>query len=512
MKLLSTVTSSQQLKCLLLYLFTFLIPFGGCANQFDLCPENSSSLPLPICKQLPASGSNNTWYLYNRSDTVFVFVHGIFSDSRSAWLFTNPSNPNLSAYWPELVATDDRFGRPSVFLGGFSTTLDSGSFNAHQASNELFEAISVGNTLTGRVLDKRNLVFVTHSTGGIIVRHLLYNKTDHFKDKNVGLVLMASPSYGSTLADTLGLIAELYNNQLAKQLQWGNSDLAELDRNFKDLVWDRKIQHLTGCEAFENHFIAHSKWLPFLTRSVIVNEESAARYFASGIMIGGSDHFSIVKPPDINNRSHTFLVSCYQQYFRPLMLEGATPNGASPNSRKKTAIVELKNSILILRGDFETRKEYPSATEAVRHKAFGLGELLKNIDDESLDLGYQIIKYEYSALAYVMAASVETKESSRLTYATQARDLTQDAIQRILKVKSSSAQGDSHALKLSQWLTDSNESDRCHYIKAIALAISLRSGGTVTKEEIQQTIDSISSSYLEAFPLETNADLKAVLP
>lgn len=35
----------------------------------------------------PTSGQNNLWFLYNDSDTVFIFVHGILSDSRDAWFF-----------------------------------------------------------------------------------------------------------------------------------------------------------------------------------------------------------------------------------------------------------------------------------------------------------------------------------------------------------------------------------------------------------------------------------------
>jgi hypothetical protein len=77
-------------------------------------------------RKIPDAGVNNVWYLDRGTDEVIVFVHGIFSDSRSCWA-CDPE-PDHHRYWPELVARDERFKRFSIFLGGFYTALDAGSF------------------------------------------------------------------------------------------------------------------------------------------------------------------------------------------------------------------------------------------------------------------------------------------------------------------------------------------------------------------------------------------------
>ncbi len=54
-------------------------------------------------REIPEKGKNNTWFEYNESDTVFVFVHGIFSDSNSCWLYLDKKNPSKNASSPEFM-------------------------------------------------------------------------------------------------------------------------------------------------------------------------------------------------------------------------------------------------------------------------------------------------------------------------------------------------------------------------------------------------------------------------
>ena len=132
-------------------------------------------------------------------------------------------------------------------------------------------------------MSRNSIVFVCHSTGGIVVRYLLESNWAQFKDKRVGLVLIASPSYGSTQADKLDLIAKFYKHQLGKQLQWSNWSLKDLDDQFKNMVYSKRIPNLVGVEAYENHFVIHRKLLPDIT--VVVTKESAGRYFGAPVLL-----------------------------------------------------------------------------------------------------------------------------------------------------------------------------------------------------------------------------------
>ena len=161
-------------------------------------------------------------------------------------------------------------------------------------------------------MNNDRILFVCHSTGGIVVRYALDYYLERFRHKTIGLLLIASPSYGSKWADKLSLISRFYNQHLGMQLEWGNWSLRDLDARFKDLVNNREIPSFIGLEAYENRFILHRKWLP--DRSVIVTEESAGRYFGAPVLLRGTDHFSSVKPSDTRHPAHELLVDIWSKF------------------------------------------------------------------------------------------------------------------------------------------------------------------------------------------------------
>jgi pimeloyl-ACP methyl ester carboxylesterase len=258
---------------------------------------------------------NNTWYVVPPdADTVFVFVHGILSNSKTCWL--NEADPLHPVFWPDLIAEDERFHAPAIFLGGFYTAIDSGLYDHRDASRELLAALRREDEQRRRpVMSYRNIVFVCHSTGGMVVRHLLIRAEDEFADKNVGLVLIASPSYGSYLANVVSFLSALYRQKLGQQLQWGSDALQGLDDDFRSLL-DRGKIHLVGVEACENHFVIHHKWLP--DHFVVVEKESAARYFAEPRRLAATDHFTAVKPDSRRHPAYELLLDFYARKFAPL--------------------------------------------------------------------------------------------------------------------------------------------------------------------------------------------------
>lgn len=264
---------------------------------------------------IPNSGENNLWYQYNQSETVIAFVHGIFSDSRSCWQHIDQLDTNKNQYWPELVRTDPRFNNASIYLGGFYTALDSGPYEIRNCADELFEALNrVDENSRQPVMAKKDIIFVCHSTGGIVLRYILESRYASFAEKNIGLVLIASPSYGSRLANYLSWLARLYNQQLGRQLRWREWNLRDLDARFKNLLNERRIPNLYGIEAQENHFIIHRKW--WRNKLVVVTEESAGRYFGAPILLRNTNHFSIVKPNSTRHPAHELLLDFYSKHFK----------------------------------------------------------------------------------------------------------------------------------------------------------------------------------------------------
>lgn len=264
-----------------------------------------------VLPNLPKVGENNLWYVFNQSETVFVFVHGILSDSRSCWLNINKKNESESIYWPELIVNDKRFNSPSIYLAGFYTERNSGTYQISDCANEILSSLkrddANGNPPP---LSKKNIVFITHSTGGIVIRYMLERNHTIFSDKNIGLALIASPSYGAKLANKFNFIMRLYNHKLGQQLMWGNDFIEEIDDRFRDLVNKKLIPSFFGVEAYENHFIIKGV---FFNNYKVVCKESAGRYFGTPKQLPDTDHYSCVKPNDINHPGHTLALDLYDQ-------------------------------------------------------------------------------------------------------------------------------------------------------------------------------------------------------
>ena len=263
-----------------------------------------------LLAELPRPGRNKLWFRSSRGGSVIIFVHGVLSDFRNCWMYNDKER---SAYWPSLIVKDPRFRGVGVYLGGYYTSVDAGSYDLRNSADELFNGLQ-RKSKEGElaVLSQKNLIFVCHSTGGIVVRYMLVNNYKAFVDKTLGLVLIASPSYGSRWADWLGLLLSVYGHKVGEQLKEGSWSLRDLDAQFKNLVNERMIPKLFGVEAYENYFILHRKWLP--DRNVVVTQESAGRYFGAPVLLRNTDHFSSVKPDGFEHPAYELLVDFCQKH------------------------------------------------------------------------------------------------------------------------------------------------------------------------------------------------------
>lgn len=255
----------------------------------------------------PNNDNNNIWYHKNESETVFVFLHGILSDSKMCWSYEDALEPTNNRFWPQMIKNDHRFGKISIYLAGYYTSIDSKDYDIRQCARDVFRSLQ-----RDLVLEKKNLILVTHSTGGIVARYILENFRDEFSNKKIGVVLIASPSYGSKLASKLDLLTSFYNNSLGKQLAWGSWSLKELDSRFKELRENKKIPEMYGVEAYEHHFILHRKYLPDV--EIVVEKESAGRYFGDPILLADTNHFTCVKPDNPKHPSYLLLLDFCNKY------------------------------------------------------------------------------------------------------------------------------------------------------------------------------------------------------
>ncbi len=320
---------------------------------------------------IPERGVNNVWYQHSGADTAFVFVHGIFSDSRGCWLYREPSRKGVNSsprqvYWPRLIAEDPRFAGVDIFLAGFYTTPDANSYGLQDCAHAVYERLSIPYEPAKRpVIACKNLVLIGHSTGGIVIRYLLTRNFLELRDKNIGVVLIASPSTGSVYADRLKLLIRAYHNELGEILRTGDMLSKDVDDRFSEMVRDKAkyLPSLMGAEACEHQIIFRKKLLgrlqhrfPPLGRSLIVDPESAGRYFRPAERIPETDHFSIVKPASTHHGSHDFLYRFWYRFGHmigpaPQEPESAIPAlGPPPPTQKligRTALVAAAKQALL---------------------------------------------------------------------------------------------------------------------------------------------------------------------
>ncbi len=254
----------------------------------------------------------NGWWRFNDSDTVFVFVHGILSNAKDCWSASN------GTFWPDLVYSDPRFGKPALYLVEYYTAIGSGNYGIEDAARDVYARLNIPDVvLRQAVMTKPKIVFIAHSTGGLVVRSLLVHHAAAFAAKQMGVVLVASPSRGSEWANQIRHFTRAIKNKMADQLRRDDPTMHNLDNDFAE-IWHRNAptSRWIGLDLFENRFVV--RLLRIFTRTLIVDPTVSTSYFGRANIVPNTDHFSIAKPDNVEHPSHIRLVDFFLNDFATL--------------------------------------------------------------------------------------------------------------------------------------------------------------------------------------------------
>ncbi len=262
----------------------------------------------------------------NGSSLSVIFVHGFLSNGKDCW-----KNEQTGAYWPQLLQDQLSDKAIGIYVYTYQTDFFSGTYSLSDVVDDLKERLKLDG-----VLASRNLLFVCHSMGGIVVRKYLVSRQHDLNGVAVGLYLVASPSLGAEYANWLNPLATLMNHSQADVLRFSQNNqwLNDLNKEFKNLI-GAKGTIIYGKEIIEDKFVTLKKfgWFP-----QVVPPVSGAVYFSEPYKLPGSDHFTIAKPEDANAMQHRLLIAFIKQHFHQNISVPVAPHisTVTPTNPSKT--------------------------------------------------------------------------------------------------------------------------------------------------------------------------------
>jgi hypothetical protein len=244
-------------------------------------------------------------------------------------------------YWPDLLAKEDLQGA-GIYIFSYRT----GFFTAGYSLGDAVEALKTFLELD-KLLDLRNLIFVCHSMGGLIVRQFLVTRQSLLRDKSIriGLFLIASPSLGSDYATWLRPLARALGHSQNEAMRFMDSNqwLNDLDRNFINLK-ESKILQLEGKELVEDESVV----FPRIIKKQVVRPFSGAKYFGDSLKIPGSNHHTIAKPTGPDAIQHRVLTDFIVKFLERKVFAQNSVRSTSDYPNLQIKLVEPENGIVVL--------------------------------------------------------------------------------------------------------------------------------------------------------------------
>ena len=183
-----------------LFLVAFFLLFHASGSFSQIAVQQNQTQPVPHAR-------------------VIVFVHGLHG-SRESWRASN------GAYWPDMIRTDPRFSYSDVEVAEYPTPASNGKMSSVQLADILWTHLR-----QDHVWEHREVVFVAHSLGGILVEEmLLKHPAEAVRVKFI--VSYGTPHAGSTIAR----IASIYDRDpLLNDLSdaGDNAFLTQLENNWR---------------------------------------------------------------------------------------------------------------------------------------------------------------------------------------------------------------------------------------------------------------------------------------
>jgi pimeloyl-ACP methyl ester carboxylesterase len=230
---------------------------------------------------------------------VIVFVHGLHG-SRESWRASN------GAYWPDLIRTDPRFAYSDVEVVEYPTPASNGKMSSVQLADILWTHLR-----QDHVWEHREVVFIAHSLGGILVEEmLLKHPAEAVRVKFI--VSYGTPHEGSTIAR----IASIYDKDpLLNDLSDAddNAFLTQLENNWRGHDSVNGIHRFCAFETedttpdngFGRYLKAHARVVSYFSATYGCDVTTPPQEILA-------DHLHMVQPPNRKSSAYDFFYRVYR--------------------------------------------------------------------------------------------------------------------------------------------------------------------------------------------------------
>lgn len=196
------------------------------------------------------------------------------------------------------------------------------------------------------------------------------------------------------------------------------------------------------------------------------------------------------------------------------------PSPSSTRTADDFLVIDYKHQIMDLRGNVEMedpkngRGTWKDQQEGIR-----LANLMLAVSDKHLHPTRSIMQHEYAGFAFLIVANTftepsqsEGRRSNRLRYATAAVGEFNLALNKMQEIIDAFQAGNADAAELYTWITQASEDfDRTHYLKALAMAAIAVENGGYGGQDVKQELKLVKSTFLEDNHAANNSDLAAAL-
>ena len=239
---------------------------------------------------------------------VIVFVHGLHG-SRESWRASN------GAYWPDLIRTDPRFAYSDVEVAEYPTPASNGKMSSVQLADILWTRLT-----QDHVWEHRDVVFIAHSLGGILVEEmLLRHPADAARVRFI--VSYGTPHEGSPIAR----IASIYDKDpLLSDLSdaSNNAFLTQLENNWRGHDSVNGIHRFCAYESedttpengFGRYLKTHARVVSYFSATYGCDVTTPPQEIHA-------DHLHMVRPLDITSSAYDFFYRVYRD--NPILEEQA---------------------------------------------------------------------------------------------------------------------------------------------------------------------------------------------